>query len=62
MYGIDGELELTEVTLDHLEGYRCSAPVRNGNGAYRQKQIDVYSEPIGDIHIGVSRHGPFLLI
>ncbi len=44
MYGLDGELELPEQTLDHLDGYRGSRPVRVGNGAYRQRQIDVYGE------------------
>ena len=44
MYGIDGRRELTERTLDHLEGYRGSAPVRIGNGAFDQVQLDVYGE------------------
>src|SRR5260221_5709842 len=44
MYGIDGRSELTEQTLDHLEGYRGSSPVRIGNGAYRQLQLDIYGE------------------
>lgn len=44
MYGITGEHELTEHTLDHLEGYRQSRPVRVGNGAYTQKQLDIYGE------------------
>ena len=44
MYGINGETELTEHNLDHLEGYRASRPVRTGNGAYSQRQIDVYGE------------------
>ncbi|MBA2292758.1 MAG: glycoside hydrolase family 15 protein, partial [Gemmatimonadales bacterium] len=44
MYGIGGEKELTEKTLDHLEGYRGSRPVHTGNGAYSQQQIDVYGE------------------
>ncbi|HET9013151.1 MAG TPA: glycoside hydrolase family 15 protein [Gemmatimonadaceae bacterium] len=44
MYGIDGRRELTERTLEHLEGYRRSAPVRVGNGAYDQVQLDVYGE------------------
>jgi GH15 family glucan-1,4-alpha-glucosidase len=38
MYGIDGRHELGEETLDHLEGYRGSGPVRIGNAAYRQLQ------------------------
>ncbi len=44
MYGIDGETELDERTLDHLDGYRGSRPVRQGNGAYTQRQIDIYGE------------------
>ena len=44
MYGIDGETELTELTLDHLAGYRGSRPVHTGNGAFSQQQIDVYGE------------------
>jgi GH15 family glucan-1,4-alpha-glucosidase len=44
MYGIDGHHELTEETLDHLEGYRGSRPVRVGNAAYDQLQLDIYGE------------------
>jgi GH15 family glucan-1,4-alpha-glucosidase len=44
MYGIDGRHELTEETLDHLEGYKGSSPVRIGNGAYNQLQLDIYGE------------------
>jgi GH15 family glucan-1,4-alpha-glucosidase len=44
MYGIDGTPELPEVELGHLRGYRDSRPVRVGNGAYAQRQIDVYGE------------------
>ena len=44
MYGINGETELTEHSLDHLDGYRGSRPVHTGNGAYSQDQIDVYGE------------------
>jgi GH15 family glucan-1,4-alpha-glucosidase len=44
MYGIDGRHELAEETLDHLEGYRGSKPVRIGNGAYNQLQLDIYGE------------------
>lgn len=44
MYGIDGRHTLTEQTLDHLDGYRGSRPVRTGNGAYDQLQLDIYGE------------------
>lgn len=44
MYGLRGERELTEQTLDHLEGYRGSKPVRIGNGAWDQDQLDIYGE------------------
>ena len=42
MYGIGGERDLTERTLDHLSGYRGSRPVRVGNGAWDQHQNDVW--------------------
>ena len=42
MYGIDAERELTEQQLDHLRGYEGARPVRVGNGAYDQKQHDVW--------------------
>ena len=51
MYAIDGRSNLTETTLDHLEGYRCSRPVRIGNGAYKQDQLDIYGELIDSIYI-----------
>ena len=51
MYTIEGGLDLTEYTLDHLEGYRQSGPVRVGNGAYKQKQLDVYGELMDSIYI-----------
>jgi GH15 family glucan-1,4-alpha-glucosidase len=44
MYGIDGRAELPEETLDHLEGYRGSKPVRIGNAAAGQLQLDIYGE------------------
>jgi GH15 family glucan-1,4-alpha-glucosidase len=44
MYGVDGRADLEEITLDHLEGYRGSAPVRVGNGAATQVQLDIYGE------------------
>jgi len=51
MYGIDGEHDLTEFTLDHLDGYRGSKPVRIGNGAYRQNQLDIYGELMDAVYI-----------
>src|SRR6266700_1503278 len=42
MMGIGGEREIPELTLDHLEGYRRSSPVRIGNAAYGQIQLDIY--------------------
>lgn len=44
MYGINGERRLTEVELDWLAGYQGSKPVRIGNAAYKQMQIDVFGE------------------
>jgi alpha,alpha-trehalase len=51
MYRIDGGDELPEHTLDDLEGYRRSRPVRIGNGAYRQQQLDVYGEVLDAAHL-----------
>ena len=51
MYSISGESELTEEELDHLEGYRQSRPVRIGNGAYDQKQLDIYGELMDSIYL-----------
>ncbi|MGW7062710.1 glycoside hydrolase family 15 protein [Streptomyces sp. NPDC054904] len=46
MYRIDGDPDLPEETLEHFEGYRGSAPVRIGNGAADQLQLDIYGEAI----------------
>ncbi len=51
MYGIDGRAELKEETLDHLEGYCGSRPVRIGNGAYRQLQLDIYGELMDAVYL-----------
>lgn len=51
MYTIDGGHNITESHLDHLEGYCQSRPVRIGNAAYTQKQIDVYGELMDALYI-----------
>jgi GH15 family glucan-1,4-alpha-glucosidase len=51
MYGIGGEKELTESTLDHLEGYGGARPVRIGNGAYDQRQNDVWGALLDSIYL-----------
>ena len=51
MYGIDGRSELPEITLDHLEGYRQSRPVRIGNLASKQLQLDIYGELIDSVYL-----------
>jgi GH15 family glucan-1,4-alpha-glucosidase len=47
MFGVGGEHDLTERELVHLEGWRDSRPVRVGNGAWDQSQVDVYGELLG---------------
>ena len=51
MYGIDGRHELPEQTLDHLEGYKGSRPVRIGNGASTQLQLDIYGELMDSVYL-----------
>jgi GH15 family glucan-1,4-alpha-glucosidase len=51
MYGIGGERELTESTLDHLSGYGDAKPVRIGNGAYDQRQNDVWGALLDSIYL-----------
>ena len=51
MYGIGGEKELTEKTLDHLGGYGGARPVRIGNGAYDQRQHDVWGALLDSIYL-----------
>src|ERR671936_2253337 len=56
MYGVGGERLLPEVELDWLEGYRGSRPVRIGNGAYSQFQLDVFGELLDTVWV-YRRHG-----
>jgi GH15 family glucan-1,4-alpha-glucosidase len=51
MYGIGGERELTESTLDHLSGYGGAQPVRIGNGAFDQQQNDVYGALVDSFYV-----------
>ena len=50
VFGIGGEHDLTERELGHLSGWRSSAPVRIGNGAWNQRQLDVYGELLDAAH------------
>jgi GH15 family glucan-1,4-alpha-glucosidase len=51
MYGIDGREDLPEEELSHLEGYMGSAPVRIGNGAATQLQLDIYGELMDSLYL-----------
>ena len=51
MYGIDGRVDLAERELPDLEGYRGSAPVRVGNGAAHQLQLDIYGELMDSVYL-----------
>jgi GH15 family glucan-1,4-alpha-glucosidase len=57
MYGIRGEHDLSERELSHLRGWRDSSPVRVGNGAWGQTQLDVYGELLNTLHIYQERLG-----
>ncbi|NUT31742.1 MAG: glycoside hydrolase family 15 protein [Hamadaea sp.] len=54
MYRIDGEPDLEEEILDHLAGYRGSRPVRIGNGAAKQLQLDIYGEALDSVYLADS--------
>ena len=56
LYGIDGRHDLAEETLPHLEGYRGSRPVRIGNGAAGQLQLDIYGELMDSVYL-YNRYG-----
>jgi GH15 family glucan-1,4-alpha-glucosidase len=51
MYGLHGEHDLPEITLDHLSGYQNSRPVRLGNGAAEQLQLDIYGELMDSVYL-----------
>ena len=51
MYRLDGSDDLAELELDHLAGYRNSRPVRIGNGASKQLQLDIYGELLDAIYL-----------
>jgi GH15 family glucan-1,4-alpha-glucosidase len=51
MYGIHGEHELIEQELPHLAGYCNSKPVRIGNGAFDQIQLDIYGELLDTVYL-----------
>jgi GH15 family glucan-1,4-alpha-glucosidase len=55
MYGIDGRRDLTESTLDHLSGYAGARPVRVGNGAFDQRQNDVFGAVLDSILLHTRR-------
>jgi alpha,alpha-trehalase len=57
MYGIGGEHDLSERELPHLRGWRDSSPVRVGNGAWAQVQLDVYGELLNSLHLYRARLG-----
>jgi GH15 family glucan-1,4-alpha-glucosidase len=63
MYRVDGSSDLVEETLDHFEGWRGSRPVRIGNGAADQLQLDIYGEAMDSIFLAdsngllVTHHG-----
>ncbi len=57
MYGIDGQRELAEQTLDHLTGYEGARPVRIGNGAYDQRQNDVFGAVLDSVYLHTKMGG-----
>jgi GH15 family glucan-1,4-alpha-glucosidase len=56
MYRVDGSSDLDEEVLEHFEGWRGSRPVRIGNGASDQRQLDIYGEALDSVRLG-DEHG-----
>ncbi|MFX1466681.1 MAG: glycoside hydrolase family 15 protein [Promethearchaeota archaeon] len=56
LYGIHGEVDLKERILEHISGYRSSSPVRVGNDAAKQRQLDIYGELVNAVY-DISRYG-----
>jgi len=56
VYTVDGSPEIPETTLDHLEGYKGSKPVRVGNAAADQLQLDIYGELMDSVYL-FNKHG-----
>jgi GH15 family glucan-1,4-alpha-glucosidase len=57
MYGVGGERDLPEQTLDHLTGYEGSRPVRIGNAAYEQRQNDVFGAVLDSLYVHTKQYG-----
>jgi alpha,alpha-trehalase len=57
MYGLGGERDLTEHVLEHLTGYEGSVPVRTGNGAFSQRQNDVYGSVLDSVYLHTKAGG-----
>jgi GH15 family glucan-1,4-alpha-glucosidase len=55
MYGISGQKDLEESTLEHLRGYEGARPVRIGNAAYKQRQNDVYGAVLDSVYLHAKR-------
>ncbi|WP_022835986.1 glycoside hydrolase family 15 protein [Salisaeta longa] len=58
LYDVRGGTDLTETTLDHLDGYRGSSPVRRGNAATDQLQLDIYGEVMDAVYLSNKYHAP----
>jgi alpha,alpha-trehalase len=62
MYGIDGERDLTERTIDHMSGYGGARPVRIGNGAWNQQQHDVWGMIVDAVDVQFHREAAQLVM